>query len=119
MEPAQTIINLFGGEAAIAAVAGTAVSAPYRWRSSREQGGTGGLIPQRHHPSILAFARANGIRLDASDFLPVSAEYTPSPDDSPARAAGSSADPKSQISESPQPVPGHGDRAVTPPPSGG
>ncbi len=70
MEPASTIIEHFGGEVAIAAITGKSVSAPYRWRSSKDEGGTGGLIPQRHIPVLLAAAREMGKPLDAAAFLP-------------------------------------------------
>jgi hypothetical protein len=70
MEPAATIIKKLGGAAAVASIAETALSAPYRWQAPRHRGGTGGCIPQRHHQSLLAFARQHGIALAADEFLP-------------------------------------------------
>lgn len=70
MEPASTIIKAVGGEGAASQITGTAYTAPYRWQQPKEKGGTGGLIPQRHHPAILAFAQQNGIAISAEDFLP-------------------------------------------------
>lgn len=70
MEPAHTIISRLGGEAAVAAATGTAYTAPYRWQHPKDKGGTGGLIPQKHHPALLAFARRRGVTLTADDFLP-------------------------------------------------
>jgi hypothetical protein len=70
MEPAVTIIKKLGGAAAVAEIARTALSAPYRWQSPRHRGGTGGCIPQRHHRALLAFARKHGIALAADEFLP-------------------------------------------------
>jgi hypothetical protein len=70
MEPARSIIGKLGGAAAVALLCGTALSAPYRWQSSRARGGTGGLIPQRHHRVLIDFARANHIPLTAEEFLP-------------------------------------------------
>ncbi len=70
MEPARTIVARLGGAAAVAQVAGTALTAPYRWQYSRARGGTGGRIPQRHHRALLGFARAQGIALSADDLLP-------------------------------------------------
>lgn len=70
MEPAQTIIHKLGGPTAVAktlAVHRTRVSS---WKRSRASGGTNGLIPQKHHPALLALAREKGIGLNASDFLP-------------------------------------------------
>ncbi len=72
MEPAKSIISKFGGHDKVAEIAGVAYTAPYRWCHRVEKGGTGGLIPQKHHPKLLAHARANGIDLRAEDFLPVS-----------------------------------------------
>ncbi len=71
MEPASTIIKKLGGEAVVSRVTETAYTAPYRWQQPREKGGTGGLIPQRHHPRLLDYARDNEILLSPADFLPV------------------------------------------------
>jgi hypothetical protein len=70
MEPAATIIRRLGGEKHVAYVTGTAYTAPYRWQYPRERGGTGGLIPQRHHATLIACARERRIRLSADDFMP-------------------------------------------------
>lgn len=69
MEPATTIILRLGGEDAVSRITGTASTAPYRWQYSREKGGTGGIIPQRHHRTLLDYARENSIDLKAEDFL--------------------------------------------------
>lgn len=68
--PASIIIARLGGEAVVSAVTGTAYTAPYRWQAARAKGGSGGLIPQRHHRRLIDYARANGIPLSADDFLP-------------------------------------------------
>jgi hypothetical protein len=70
MEPARSIITKLGGEGAVALICGIAVSGPYRWQYPRERGGTGGLIPQRHHRALIDHAEANGIPLTAEEFLP-------------------------------------------------
>ena len=70
MNPAERIIALLGGEAQVAFLTGTSYTAPYRWQAARQKGGTGGLIPQRHHRVLLDFARCKGIALAAEDFLP-------------------------------------------------
>jgi hypothetical protein len=67
--PASIIIARLGGEAAVAAITGTAYTAPYRWQAARARGGTGGVIPQRHHRRLIDYARANGIPLSAEEFL--------------------------------------------------
>lgn len=69
MEPASTIIERLGGEARVSEITGTALTAPYRWQHAREKGGTGGLIPQKHHRTLLDYASENGIELSAEDFL--------------------------------------------------
>ncbi|GGC60397.1 hypothetical protein [Chelatococcus reniformis] len=70
MEPARSIIKRLGGEAAVAAVTGTAYTAPYRWQYAKAKGGTGGVIPQRHHRRLLSFAAKVGVALQPEDFLP-------------------------------------------------
>ena len=81
MEPARTIIERLGGVAIVSKIAGVAYTAPYRWQYAKERGGTGGLIPQRHIPDLLAYARQNGIDLTADDFFvaPSSAPSDPPP----------------------------------------
>ena len=73
MEPAATIIRRLGGARHVAGLLGTAYTAPYRWQHAREKGGTGGLIPQRHHVALLAYARERAIALTPYDFLPCAA----------------------------------------------
>lgn len=70
MEPARTIVRKLGGPAKVAELTGAASTAPYRWQYPREKGGTGGVIPQRHHRKLLDYARENRIELKAEDFLP-------------------------------------------------
>jgi hypothetical protein len=69
MEPAATIIERLGGEARVADITGTALTAPYRWQREKSKGGTGGLIPQAHHRILLDYAHAHGIVLSAEEFL--------------------------------------------------
>lgn len=73
MDPAQRIIARLGGEAQVAFITGTAYTAPYRWQAPRQKGGTGGVIPQRHHRRLLDYARREGIALTADEFLPAPA----------------------------------------------
>lgn len=68
--PASLVIGRLGGEAVVSAITGTAYTAPYRWQAPRAKGGTGGLIPQRHHRRLLDYARSKGIPLTADEFLP-------------------------------------------------
>lgn len=76
MEPASTIIKKFGGEAKVSEITETAYTAPYRWQAPRSKGGTGGLIPQRHHPKLLSYAKENSIDLSPAEFLPSEVETT-------------------------------------------
>ena len=69
MNPARRIIARLGGEAQISFITGTAYTAPYRWQAARAKGGTGGLIPQRHHRRLIDYARSRGIPLSAEEFL--------------------------------------------------
>jgi hypothetical protein len=64
----QAIIKKLGGEAKVAGIAGTALSAPYRCQHEKSRGGTGGLIPQPHHRRLLDYADAHGIALTAEEF---------------------------------------------------
>jgi len=82
MEPARCIIQRLGGEAKVSEITGTASTAPYRWQYARAKGGTDGLIPQRYHPVLLAYARANAVDLKAEDFLPPAPSITPNLDES-------------------------------------
>ena len=70
MDPATALIRKLGGEAKVAGIAGTALSAPYRWQHEKSRGGTGGLIPQAYHRRLLDYADAHGIALAAEEFLP-------------------------------------------------
>jgi hypothetical protein len=69
MDPATAIIRKLGGEAKVAGIVGTALSAPYRWQHEKARGGTGGSIPQAHHRALLDYAYAHGIALAAEEFL--------------------------------------------------
>jgi hypothetical protein len=71
LEPAASIIRLFGGEAKIAVIADVSYTAPYRWEAPIKRGGTGGIIPQRYHPALLKQARRQQLALKAEDFLPI------------------------------------------------
>lgn len=59
----------------IAGVHRTRVS---NWSRPKAAGGTGGVIPFKHLPALIAAAASRGIPLSANDFLPI---------DQPERAA--------------------------------
>jgi hypothetical protein len=71
MEPATTIVKKFGGPRVLAELLRVHRSRVYAWMRSKEEDGTGGLIPQRYHPKLLQCAKLQGIKLKAEDFLPV------------------------------------------------
>jgi hypothetical protein len=86
-EPANTIIQKFGGLSALAEVVGKASHTVMKWRMPKPQG-TGGVIPHWHHEAILAAAVEKGIELEPADFLQVRAENaTAPPGDQPLMAA--------------------------------
>lgn len=70
-DPAKTVIARLGGEAKVSQILGIGTTAPYAWQYGQDRNGTGGIIPQRHHVALLDYAKANGIDLSATDFLPV------------------------------------------------
>ncbi|MBX9876352.1 MAG: hypothetical protein K2X84_15935 [Beijerinckiaceae bacterium] len=70
MEPASTIIGRFGGPTKVAALLGIGRVRVSNWKRPKERGGTGGRVPQDHHPTLLAAAADLGISLCAEDFLP-------------------------------------------------
>jgi len=69
-EPANSIIQKFGGLSALAEVTGVKPHTVMRWRMPRDRGGTGGVIPHWHVEAVLAEARARKIKLGSSDFFP-------------------------------------------------
>jgi hypothetical protein len=71
MEPAQSIISKLGGPSTVARVTGVHRTRAYKWQMPKEKGGTGGRIPQSHIPTILAYAREQGIELTAEECLQV------------------------------------------------
>ncbi len=66
---AQRIINKCGGPHAVAQMTGASVSRVYRWTYAKARGGTGGVIPARHHRPLLSEARKRGIDLRPEDFF--------------------------------------------------
>ena len=68
LDPAKSIVGRIGAKHA-ADAADLHISRVYSWMYPKERGGTGGIIPQRHWPKLLAFAQANGIDLSPSDFI--------------------------------------------------
>jgi hypothetical protein len=73
MQPATNVIEKVGGVAVMAEITGVHRTRVYGWMRPKDSGGTDGLIPQKHHPAILAFAREKAIAISAEDFLPIQA----------------------------------------------
>lgn len=69
-EPASSIIERLGLDDVVQ-TCGVDKSRPYRWMYSKEVGGTGGTIPQKYIPDLLALAKKKGIKLSAEEFFRV------------------------------------------------
>ena len=69
MEPASTIIKLFGGPSKVAKIASVHRVRVSNWMRPKSKGGTGGRIPQAHIPVLLAAARERGIDVSAEQML--------------------------------------------------
>lgn len=70
MEPAQTIVKKLGGPNAVAAIAGVHRTRVSNWMREKSAGGTGGVIPFKHVPTLLAAAAQRDIALSPLDFFP-------------------------------------------------
>lgn len=69
-EPANTIIKKFNGLKPVAVAANVTVHSVMRWRSPKDRGGTGGIIPHWHMQPLLDAAKERNIELRPADFLP-------------------------------------------------
>lgn len=74
MEPASTIVRALGGPTLVAKIAGVHRTRVSNWCRPKDKGGTGGVIPFKHVPALIAAAREQGSNLSASDFLPPAVE---------------------------------------------
>ena len=70
LEPAHSIVTRLGGVPAVSEFCGVHVTRVYSWMRSKDSGGTGGIVPQRHHVALLDMARKFSVPLTAGDFLP-------------------------------------------------
>ncbi len=86
LQPAHGIIGNLGGASKVAAALDVSYSQVRKWTWSKARGGTGGIIPQRHHVPILDLARRLDVPMTAADFLPV-AHAAPCLAAEPARAS--------------------------------
>lgn len=70
LEPAASVLRKCGGVAKVATWLELDRSSVLRWtHPKRVGGGTGGLIPAKHQLALLTVAQANGIALEAGDFI--------------------------------------------------
>ena len=69
LDPAQTILNRFGGAGPLSRRLGLDRSAVHRWALPKSRGGSGGLVPAKHHLRLLSMAAAEGIALSAADLV--------------------------------------------------
>jgi hypothetical protein len=68
--PVETVIEICGGHAKVAAMCGIHPSWVYRWTYPRgKRGGTGGLIPAKHQARLLDEARRLNIPLRPEHFF--------------------------------------------------
>jgi hypothetical protein len=70
LEPAKSIIEQCGGPEVVASRTNRDPSRVYRWMHPKDKGGTGGTIPFKLVPTLIAAAAERGIVLTADDFLP-------------------------------------------------
>lgn len=67
--PADLVIERFGGVCALARLLLKNPSTISRWRKSRDEGGTGGLVPSQSQPRLLELAAERGIRLTPTELV--------------------------------------------------
>ena len=65
MTPAEVVIDTFGGVRKTARIVNVNASTVCRWLQPRSRGGTGGMVPDTHHATLLAAAAAAGKILSA------------------------------------------------------
>ncbi len=70
LEPAHTVIQLFGGYADTAKLLSRDETRIRRWTYPRERGGTGGIIPTKMQLRLLELAPSKGVALAPQDFFP-------------------------------------------------
>lgn len=70
LEPAYTIVEKLGGKSAVAAELNLDKSTLSRW-CKPAPGGTGGLIPQRYWPQLIAMARRQNVTINVMELVAV------------------------------------------------
>jgi hypothetical protein len=69
LSPAQCAIQVFGGVRATARVAGLSPSSVSRWQISKEDRGTGGMVPTSVQRKLLEAAKERQLTLSADDLI--------------------------------------------------
>lgn len=69
LDPAQSVINKFGGFDAVADALGRHPISVRKWTYDRKQGGTGGLIPTSAQARLLQVAKRRKLNITAADLL--------------------------------------------------
>lgn len=69
-DPAFSVIERLGGKTAVSERLQLDKSTLSRWCQPRPEG-TGGLIPQRHWPAVVAMARELGVSIDIKELVAV------------------------------------------------
>lgn len=68
LEPAYSVVERLGGKTIVAERLKVNKSTLSRWCQPVPQG-TGGMIPQRHWPHLLALANASGVPLQVQELI--------------------------------------------------
>ncbi len=68
-EPAHTVLARFGGAGPLSRLLGLDRSTVHRWALPKSRGGSGGLVPAKHHQRLLALATAQEVTLSAADLV--------------------------------------------------
>lgn len=66
---ADRVIAKCGGVRKVAEITERAVSSVYKWTYSKEQGGTGGLVPSEAQVSLMAASNRGEVDLRPDDFF--------------------------------------------------
>jgi len=69
LQPAASVIAKFGGARRLSGLMGLDKSTVCQWRVPKARGGTGGLIPARHHAVLLELGREVGVRIGPADLV--------------------------------------------------
>ena len=68
LDPAASVIKILG-MGNVSKITGVDRTQCWRWTQPKSKRGTGGLIPQDHHPVILAFAEQKGLPVTAETLI--------------------------------------------------